>query len=329
MANKNLKDVATFIAERRKQAMQTTVTDPNDKGTPATPANPDAAATAKTTPPSTGNEVKKPDVTDKNQTVANDGKAPPAKVVEEPEAVGKAAAAVTAILKKINNPETHEETKEASEQPASEAKKTVEETAEETAEEKKAGEPEKIVMDQELVVKLASAIRDNEARIAEVQGWLEEDYGAEQADNLIKFAAEADEEVQAELLQAVEAEELIKGASEIYQSLEAEEQAQVDKLAAAIPAMVKDYSEEELVAFDLGMKQAAEMIDNGGELPPVEEAPSIEEIEMMLLEMIEAGEITEEEAAAILEEVAMGDPAVQEELAGVEDVKAAARSLFA
>lgn len=321
---KNINEISQYIQERRNQksAAAVTASDPDDKGEVSIPANGDKPDIAKTVPPGgldTKNTGKAKDMTDENVRKSGEkgpqDKTPP--TVSEPEQISnpanKMAAAVLSILRNANaGTDTTKKADDAG----------------------KGGDNKLVNFDETYYEKLATEffpladlglfVMQHEDLVKQARAAVNQARGMEAGEELIKqaFAASEDyatyQQNQEHMSQSNRPSLAEKTAGTRTSLLEAisqtalfrtEKQASVQTPSELVEfektasAAAKDFSEEEYAAFLEGVKQAAALADAGGDMGEVSEEPTIEEVVAMLEQMVENGEITEEEAAQVLAEI--------------------------
>jgi hypothetical protein len=203
----------------------------------------------------------------------------------------------------------------------------------------------------EALMKLASTILATEGGLAAVEPVLLKAAGVEAASQIIKEAAASYDVMvtqQMELMKAANAqreqEEFYKAAAarelaeldQVIKSASEEDKAQIVKFAKVHGAALENIEHPLLKqAYMQGAADAAAMEDAGGaELPGAEGPASIEQIAQLLEAMVQSGEIDEQTAMAVLQELAGSDEAAAgapeagaaEEGAGAADAAAAAAS---
>jgi hypothetical protein len=200
--------------------------------------------------------------------------------------------------------------------------------SEEKAAEEKAAEeqtPEEIASDfaqeQDAYRKIATLVMDYEEGRQLVNELADREFGKEAASQLINeadYVSAVEQEVAAaEMEGAYAAEELMKNASE-------EDIADMQKMAVIhTDAASKLEYDFELEAYDAGAKQAAAAMDAGGELPMGGEGTSLEDVAAVIEQLVASGQIDEQTAAQILQELAGGEmggmpPGAEEEAAMME-----------
>ena len=197
----------------------------------------------------------------------------------------------------------------------------------------------------EALLKLASTILATEGGLAAVEPVLLKAAGIEAANQIMKEAAEsydtlltqqyayvkqaAEQAQYEEYVKAAAAQELMQ-LDEVIKSASAEEREQIVKFAKVHGEALSNIEDEMLKqAYMQGAADAAAMEDaGGGELPGAEGPASIEQIAQLLQAMVEAGEIDEQTAMGVLQELAGADQAAAgEDEVGAADAEAAAAAM--
>lgn len=323
---KKASDIGQFIRERSKQAAATSVKDPDEKGNPGEGADRDSAETKKSMP--VGEEKNAPNK-DTPKTVENENTSkggeqteattPGGGTVTEPESPAKQAAKrIQGVLGRFNPEQKQAASKETAPDNAQQAPSNDGKRANEGL----------VNFDASYYVKLAQTVNASEERKQIVEKWASEDYGAEVAAAIIKTASQTEEELDNYEKQAAYERAYFEELQEKFANLDEKDRANFEKFASIQTAHLSRYKTElEKEAYVLGVKQAAAIMDQGGELPPETAEPSPEEIMALVAQMVEAGEITEEEAEAILAELEAGQmEAMPEEMKAASEgiLKAAA-----
>jgi len=192
-------------------------------------------------------------------------------------------------------------------------------TAKPAAEPKKAGEGDATLQDMtpsdDVLRKIALRVISTEKGAAFVTDLFREDAGEESARELVKSAAEQ----QRLITEALQQEELYKQAAynrqlqlqALWQEYTKNASEEDIKKAILIErthtkiASTLEYDFEK-AAYGQGVEDAAMMQDmmaGGEEIPGEAPQPSIQEIEALLMQAVQAGEITEEEAMQLLAEL--------------------------
>jgi hypothetical protein len=299
------------------------IKDPAEKGTVTPPNHPDGDSNDKKSLPeqTTVNTSREgQDMTDKDTKPSGTGKNVPP-VEENGNAKEDAATAPDTPLSKIAQAIASIQKLKAQPKGA-----TAKEAGKATAQPKAAGQKDQALQDMDLGavamhVKLASAILQTEEGVAMAETLLRKQAGAQAAAELIKAAGEQEwqwaqaaaqeEELQKQAAQAqAQWEEFTKTASK-------EEVEQVVKMAKIHErAQSKLEHDFEKQAYDMGAQDAAAMEEammaEGGEPIPEEGEISDEEILMLLDEAVQSGEIDEETALALAEEILGGEAGGEE-----------------
>jgi hypothetical protein len=334
------------IAARTKSASASVPADPLEKGNPSIPTDPKNTKEHQNLPKDNKNQSLEgtkledqdthPSRTGKNVPATQDGEAHDKKPVKS----ASVAERLQAIKAKVTGvTPSAPTTKSAS--PVNEIEDTP------------------IQFDQEAMLKLAAAILETEEGIDLVTPYLNRKAGRDATLSMIKEASDAyntaleqaymQEAYEAQLYQAAEQEEFAKRAfvEHVFQNASNEEEAYNMIKAAHVHAVNRDAFETEFekLAYDQGVDDAAAMMaaEEGGAEPSLEgaEAPTLEQILMLLDAAVQSGEIDEETAAALAEEL-MADPEMgggemlppeggEEEMvhSASADPVAASRNLFA
>jgi hypothetical protein len=182
----------------------------------------------------------------------------------------------------------------------------------------------------EALMKLASTIIATEGGLAAVEPILMKAAGVEAARQIMTQAVESygefvykqaayDEYVK----QAAYAQEQEDAAfTEFFKSASEKDQEQIVKFASVHGEALKNIENDMLKqAYMQGAEDAAAMEDGGGELPGAEGPASIEQIAQLLEAMVISGEIDEETAMGILQELASAEAGGMEP--GAEEAAAA------
>ncbi len=304
------------------------IKDPAEKGTVTPPNHPDGDSNDKKSLPeqTTVNTSREgQDMTDKDTKPSGTGKNVPP-VEENGNAKEDAATAPDTPLSKIAQAIASIQKLKAQPkgEPTKEAGKKEEPPTD--TQPKAAGQKDQALQDMDLGavamhVKLASAILQTEEGVAMAETLLRKQAGAQAAGELIKAAGEQEwqwaqaaaqeEELQKQAAQAqAQWEEFTKTASK-------EEVEQVVKMAKIHErAQSKLEHDFEKQAYDMGAQDAAAMEEammaEGGEPIPEEGEISDEEILMLLDEAVQSGEIDEETALALAEEILGGEAGGEE-----------------
>jgi hypothetical protein len=330
------------IEERVKKASASvSATDPTEKGGASIPTDPKASKEKQNLPAdktNVSNEGTK--LEDKDTKPVSTGKnVPPAADGEAADKVTKVASAdrISAAKERLAKLNISGIKTAADKGTDGDEKKTTE--VKKTA----GNQPEdEISLDYDAMLKLASTIVATEEGMDVVLPLLRRQIGRERAAEMIKAASEEyNQALQAEY----EAMEFVKYAAEqeaaqaafiqeILDSAETPEQAErLIKTATAHQMNTADLAEWEKMAYAQGADDAAMMMaaeEEGGD-PALAgaEAPSIDQILMLLEAAVANGEIDEETAVALAEELIGGAEGGMggEELPPEEAVKAASTSL--
>lgn len=297
-----------------KNAAAATATDPTEKGKASIPVDPNATKDAQNMPPTETNKSREcVQLEDKDTNPSSTGKNVP--TAADGDAKDKAG------VKKANITDIKNRVKALT--------KSATPTAANTSEPvKSAANTPVLDLDREALLKLAHAIVSTDEGIDLVMPLLRKQVGRETAALLVKEAS-----AEFEMALTVEAEvfEMQKQAAAQeaaeYEYLDglvkyASSEQEAEQLVGAYFAHKENLNalatEWEKVAYDQSVDDAATMMeaDEAGTDPTLEgaEAPSLEQILMLLEAAVQSGEIDEETAAAIAEEL-LGDP----EMAGDED----------
>ncbi len=185
----------------------------------------------------------------------------------------------------------------------------------------------------EALLKLASTILATEGGLAAVEPVLLKAAGIEAANQIMKEAAESYDSLlayQHEAIKQAQYAEHVKAAAaqelsaldEVIKSASVEDQEQIVKFAKVHGEALSNIDNDMLKqAYMQGAADAAAMEDAGGaELPGAEGPATIEQIAQLLEAMVQAGEIDEETALGVLQELAGGEQAQ----AGADEAAAAA-----
>lgn len=182
----------------------------------------------------------------------------------------------------------------------------------------------------EALMKLASTIISTEGGLAAVEPVLMKAAGVEAARQIMAQAVDSYSNF---VHQQAAYEEYVKQASEVqnyedavfeefFKSASEKDQEQIVKFAAVHGEALGNIENDMLKqAYIQGAEDAAAMEDAGGELPGAEGPASIEQIAQLLEAMVASGEIDEETAMGILQELASADAGAADEAAaeGAED----------
>jgi hypothetical protein len=305
-----------------KNAAAATATDPTEKGKASIPVDPNATKDAQNMPPTESNKSRegvqledkdtKPSSTGKNVPTAADGDAK--------DKAGIKKANITDIKNRVKAL-TKSATPAATEPEVAPAVANTPEPV------KSAANAPILDLDREALLKLAHAIVSTDEGIDLVMPLLRKQVGRETAALLVKEAS-------AEFEKALTAEAEV---FEMQKQAAAQEAAEYEYLDGLVKSASSDAEAKQLVgayfahkenrnalateweksAYDQSVDDAATMMeaDEAGAEPSLEgaEAPSLEQILMLLEAAVQSGEIDEETAAQIAEEL-LGDP----EMAGAE-----------
>jgi hypothetical protein len=188
----------------------------------------------------------------------------------------------------------------------------------------------------EALMKLASTIIATEGGLAAVEPILMKAAGVEAARQIMTQAVESYGEFvhkqaayDAYVKQAAYAQEQEDAAfTEFFKSASEKDQKQIVKFASVHGEALNNIENDMLKqAYMQGAEDAAAMEDAGGQLPDAEGPASIEQIAQLLEAMVASGEIDEETAMGILQELAAGsagDAGGEEAAAGGAEAEAAA-----
>jgi hypothetical protein len=187
----------------------------------------------------------------------------------------------------------------------------------------------------EALMKLASTIIATEGGLAAVEPILMKAAGVEAARQIMTQAVESYSEFvhkqaayEAQVKQAAYVQQQEDAAFEqFFKSASEKDQKQIVKFASVHGEALKNIENDMLKqAYMQGAEDAAVMEDAGGQLPGAEGPASIEQIAQLLEAMVASGEIDEETAMGILQELASSGVAGAEsgaEGAGAEEAAAA------
>lgn len=249
----------------------------------------------------------------------SDGNAEDDKGTAELKSLAKSAADIVAALKNKNKTVSEAVKKEATES------KTAEEVASSLAE----------GFTPEFHLKLASVILSTEEGKAFANEIVKREKGIEAAAIIVKAAAqqaELDKIAEARQREEMEKQAYVQELENVWSTFSKEDQDSIVKLATAHNVNTnKLTSDIEKAAYDAGAADAAAVMDSeesGQPLPVEGEETSIEDIVMVLEQLVASGQITPEDAQAILEAFlgeqggvpADVDPAMAEEAAAMEAV---------
>ncbi len=172
----------------------------------------------------------------------------------------------------------------------------------------------------DMLVKLATELLATEDGVALAERVLLKSAGAETARNLLQAAVDQN----AELLKAASAHDEQAQAEQawfehvdaIYKNASAEDRAVMDKIASVHAAAIEKIVDPlEQLAYKQGAMDAASMMDSQGgdpsaqpQLPGGEQGPaSIEQIAQLLQQAVQSGELDEQTATQILQELATAE----------------------
>ena len=197
--------------------------------------------------------------------------------------------------------------KQASSEESSEKKEEAEKKARKNEAEDVAAEMDGFTHD--FHVKLASHLLSSEAGRDTVRQILSDAMSADAVDSLIKNASNMEKQA----AEVAKVENFVKEA--MSKMDEGEREAFIKSAQFHQEEVAKLPSEMEKTAYQQGAMDAAAMEAAGGALPPIPaegDAPSLEEVVMILEQLVASGQIDPQMAEAILQELLASDPAAAE-----------------
>ena len=181
-----------------------------------------------------------------------------------------------------------------------------------------------------LHVKLAAAILETEEGQKMAHNFLAKQAGEKAATDLVRGALAQHIEFQKiASAEEAEAQELQNQVDEFYKKASTEERQLMVK-SAQLHKINLDEIDDPMLKWayqDAAMDAGAMLEDEGGMIPGEAEEPSVEDIEMVLADMVQTGEIDPETAEAVLEILVGGEDGLaggEDPLAGGEDPLAGA-----